>query len=230
MRFRFLLAPALLALLAATGCGSSSSSSPSASVGDSVVAEANGPVAVFAAPDASAPSQTLAATLPSGGPLVMLATSVSGQRVQVLLPQRPNGSSGWVDQSAVTLTKTDLALDVNLTTRQLTETKSGRVVLVTPVAVGAPATPTPAGQFFLADLLRPTIPDGAYGPFAFGLSGFSDVLTSFAGGDGQAGLHGTNDPSSIGQPVTHGCLRVSNDTITQFSTALGLGTPVSVHF
>ena len=56
--------------------------------------------------------------------------------------------------------------------------------------------------------------DGFYGPYALGLSAHSPVYTSFAGGDGQVGLHGTNQPSVLGTDVSHGCIRVANDVIT----------------
>ena len=38
---------------------------------------------------------------------------------------------------------------------------------------------------------------------------------------------GTNDPGSIGTPVSHGCVRVNNDVITKLA-ALPLGTPVVI--
>ena len=50
------------------------------------------------------------------------------------------------------------------------------------------------------------IPNGAYGPYAYGLSGFSNVLDEFNGGDGVIGIHGTNEPEAIGtrrQPRLH---------------------------
>jgi lipoprotein-anchoring transpeptidase ErfK/SrfK len=101
-------------------------------------------------------------------------------------------------------------------------------VLTTPVAVGSPESPTPTGHFFLVDKLDTQSASSAYGPFAFGLSGHSDVLTEFAGGDGQIGIHGTNDPSSIGNAVSHGCVRVPNDVIAQLNDLVPLGTPVTI--
>ena len=97
-----------------------------------------------------------------------------------------------------------------------------------PVAVGAKDTPTPRGTFYLTALLQPPNPAGAYGPYAFGLSGYSPVLKTFAGGDGEIGLHGTGDPASIGHSVTHGCIRVPNKVIEAMAGRLPLGTPVIV--
>jgi lipoprotein-anchoring transpeptidase ErfK/SrfK len=83
-------------------------------------------------------------------------------------------------------------------------------------------------MFYLTALLRQPTRGGAYGPYAFGLSGFSPVLRHFAGGPGQLGLHGTNDPSSIGHSVTHGCIRVRNRVISMLAHRLPLGTPLVV--
>jgi len=69
---------------------------------------------------------------------------------------------------------------------------------------------------------------GAYGPFALGLSGHSDTLSEFAGGKGQIGLHGTNDPGSLGGAVSHGCVRVPKEVIRALADQLPLGTPVEI--
>ncbi len=63
--------------------------------------------------------------------------------------------------------------------------------------------------------------------FAIGLSGHSNTLSEFAGGDGQIAIHGTNDPGTIGTKVSHGCVRVNNDVILKLAT-LPLGTPVVI--
>ena len=162
-------------------------------------------------------------------PLVLLATARSGDWLQVRVPIRPNGSTGWVAASAVRLTWDPYRIVVDLSTHQLTLLNVGRPVMRTPVAVGAKETPTPRGTFYLTALLRPPDPNSAYGPYAFGLSGYSPVLKSFAGGDGEIGLHGTDDPGSIGHSVTHGCIRVANKIIAALAGRLPLGTPVIVN-
>ena len=94
--------------------------------------------------------------------------------------------------------------------------------------MGAADAPTPTGAFYVIDKLATGDPDDTYGPFAFGLSAHSDVLTDFAGGDGQVGIHGTNDPGSIGEAVSHGCIRVPNDVAVVLEERLHLGTPVTI--
>jgi lipoprotein-anchoring transpeptidase ErfK/SrfK len=77
-----------------------------------------------------------------------------------------------------------------------------------------------------ADLLQDR--SGPYGTFALGLSAHSDRLSEFAGSDAQVGIHGTNDPSSIGRAVSHGCVRVPDD-VADVLAQVPLGTPVLVH-
>jgi lipoprotein-anchoring transpeptidase ErfK/SrfK len=94
------------------------------------------------------------------------------------------------------------------------------------VAIGSPQYPTPTGLFYITDPIDlHDQPNLGYGVFAIGLSGHSDVLSEFGGGDGQIGIHGTNNPGDIGRDVSHGCVRLTNDAIERLSQ-LPLGTPV----
>src|SRR5436305_1207162 len=91
-----------------------------------------------------------------------------------------------------------------------------------------PSTPSPTGLFYVTDHIATGQPGGAYGPYALGLSGFSNVLFSFAGSDGVVGIHGTNETSSVGHAVTHGCIRLYNRDITKLYSKVWIGTPVVV--
>ena len=142
------------------------------------------------------------------------------------LAQRPNGSSGWVPSSAVKLASDPYALVATTETNQLVLYKGGTAQRTYSVATGTGGTPTPHGSFYLTELLAPT--NSGYGPYAYGLSAFSDVLNSFGGGPGQIGLHGTNEASSIGQAASHGCIRLQNADITALAKLLPLGTPIQI--
>jgi lipoprotein-anchoring transpeptidase ErfK/SrfK len=43
------------------------------------------------------------------------------------------------------------------------------------------------------------------------------------------GIHGTNDPASIGRDMSHGCVRMDNEDILELSSAVPIGTPVYIH-
>lgn len=151
-----------------------------------------------------------------------------GGWLHVSLPIRPNHSSAWIRTSDATVATTDLRVQVKEHTHRLVVWRGRTRVLVAPIAVGKAVTPTPSGVYFLAFALRSTDPTGFYGPYSFGLSAYSNVFTTFAGGDGEIGLHGTSEPSLLGHSVSHGCIRVSNAVITRLVHLLPLGTPISI--
>lgn len=172
--------------------------------------------------------RTFANPQPSGAPLVFLLDREEGAWLRVFLPARPNGSTGWVRRGDVNIRGVTFRVDVLRTAHKLRLYERGTLVKEFPVGIGTGNTPTPGGTFYLKELLKPPNPDGDYGPYAYGLSGFSNVLTSFNGGDGVIGLHGTNDPSSIGKDVSHGCIRLRNADVTYLAKRLPLGTPVRI--
>jgi lipoprotein-anchoring transpeptidase ErfK/SrfK len=185
-------------------------------------------VKVFDSPTSSSPVGTLKNPLPSGGPLVLFVQEQRSGRIRVLLPVRPNESQGWVSASDVTLSQHHYRIVVSTGKHTLTVYSSGSVAMQVPVGLGTGGTPTPGGVFYIKELLRPSDPNGAYGPYAFGLSGYSPVLTDFGGGDGAIGIHGTNEPDSLGSNVSHGCIRMSNANITKMAKMLPLGVPVQI--
>ena len=204
------------------------STDPPAAAPPTIVARADTALDVRAAPDGGEVIATLPPTTGFGSPRALRVLERRDGWLHVALPVRPNGTTGWVPEDAVELVSVSHALTVDLAARTLTLTDAGEVVLRTPVAIGTDEFPTPTGEFFVVDKLDTGETDGAYGPVALGLSGFSDVLTEFAGGDGQVGIHGTNDPGTIGEAVSHGCIRVPNDVIIRLSEELPLGTPVTI--
>ena len=166
--------------------------------------------------------------LPSGAPLTFLVVEQQPGWVHVQLPVRPNGSTGWVSADAVEIAGVPYRLDVRTAAHELDLYEGDTLVRTFPVGIGKADTPTPGGTFYLKELLRPPDPDGDYGPFAYGLSGFSTTLETFRGGEAVIGLHGTDDPSSVGRDVSAGCIRMRNEDITELAGMLPLGTPVRI--
>jgi len=197
---------------------------------DATVAEAVVPsVDVYAGPGASAPATALSNPNRYGGTVVLLVTAlrVDGW-LQVLLPVRPNGTTGWIRAGSVVLSNDPYRVVVQLRRHRVIVTRRGRVILRTAVAIGKPNTPTPGGGYYLTQLFAPSDPQGPYGPYAYSLSGYSEVLTSFEGGDAIIGLHGTNHPELLGHDVSSGCIRMRNAAITGLARILPLGTPVTI--
>jgi lipoprotein-anchoring transpeptidase ErfK/SrfK len=186
-------------------------------------------VAVYEAPDAGGRLVlSLEHPQPSGAPLIFVVREQRPAWLLVSLPVRPNGSTGWVRRSDVRLTQHTFRILVELGAHRIRVYHGTEVIDDEPVGVGKRDTPTPGGSYYTKELLRPPDPNGPYGPFAYGLSGFSNVLTDFAGGEGVIGIHGTNDPSLLGHDVSHGCIRMSNAGITRLVGVLPLGVPVEI--
>ena len=188
-------------------------------------------VGVYGEPGAAAPVRTFAHPNPTyGSPRAFLVKEEQGDWLNVYLPARPNGSTGWIKKSDVTLQNHNYRIVVELGAHKLTLYEKDDVVYEAPVGVGASATPSTSGLFYTTELIE-VIPSqrAAYGPFAYGLSAYSEVLYSFGEGDGQMGIHGTGDPSSVGRSVSNGCIRMTNDAITHLRETLpGAGVPVEI--
>jgi lipoprotein-anchoring transpeptidase ErfK/SrfK len=202
-------------------------------------------ISVYDKPDDPTPSQQLDnpwlydPAIPSSKvPQVFLVKAQEPMGwVQVLLPVRPNGSTGYVKTSDVTLTANTYKIDVVLGSHTITVHKGSDVLYTGPVAVGAidpplpdvgKPTPTPTGEYYLRILLQAPDPNTVYGPYAYGLSSYSDALNTFQGSDAEIGIHGNNDASVLGKNATHGCIRMDNAAITMLAKVLPLGTPVEV--
>jgi lipoprotein-anchoring transpeptidase ErfK/SrfK len=146
---------------------------------------------------------------------------------QIRLPVRPNGSTGWVRAADLTTAPIKYDIRIDLSEHRLDLYESGQKKTSYPIGVGTGDTPTPPGEYYITIKLKPTKVNSPYGVLAMGVSGFSEKLTNWPDG-GQLGIHGTNDPSSIGKDVSHGCIRLQNADILDLSQYVAFGTPVSI--
>ncbi len=144
------------------------------------------------------------------------------------LPARPNGVRGFVAARDVDVYAVHTRISVDLSERRLVFFKWGKKALEAAVAIGAPATPTPTGRYYVNQRLIAPDPSGPWGPAAIGISAFSDVLQEWSQG-GPIAIHGTNEPGSIGEAVSHGCIRLPNATLRRLFAATPAGTPVMIH-
>ena len=164
-----------------------------------------------------------------GSPLTLLVHRIRGRWLQTFLPMRPNDSVAWVSRNAVKVVTTSWALGVHLGSHRLIVAREDKVVRRIPIGVGQAVTPTPTGTYFITELLKQPNPNGLYGPYAFGLSAYSGVIQQFGlGGNGQVGIHGTNEPWLVGTDVSHGCIRLRNSDIRWLIKRVPLGTPVRI--
>ena len=148
--------------------------------------------------------------------------------LQIRVPARPNGKTGWVldEMISSSLYIVQTLLVVDRKALRATLVKQGRTIWKARVGIGKSGTPTPRGQFWIRERLKGLGNNGTYGPWAFGTSAYSN-LSDWPGG-GVVGIHGTNQPGLIPGRPSHGCIRVRNDKIRALARLMPIGTPVSI--
>jgi lipoprotein-anchoring transpeptidase ErfK/SrfK len=177
------------------------------------------------------PSMTFDTRNPVGEQLAMLVTgrrtdNAAIEWIRILLPIRPNETTGWVQAADVELVPVQDRIVVDLSDRSLRHFHGKKLVDRFDVGIGQPQWPTATGTFYIWEHVPQASPTGPYGVFALGLSGFSEVLTDWPGG-GRMAIHGTSVAADKGQMVSHGCVRVFNPDMKRL-TKVPLGTPVII--
>jgi hypothetical protein len=183
---------------------------------------------LFAAPDEDAQRTTIRARWLERRALAFLVVDRAPGWVKVSLPRRPNGSTAWLRAEDVELSTTDYAITVEVGARRIVARYRGTAFLTSPVVVGASATPTPRGSFYVSTRVHMTDATGAYGPWALGLSGHSEALETFHDQPAQVALHGTNHPELLGLAASNGCIRLPNWVSAKLGPRIPLGTPVTI--
>ncbi len=144
---------------------------------------------------------------------------------KITVPGRPNGRTGWVQAPHVAIKPIPWQVVVYRGSRVVQVWKSQELVYTGKVAIGAPGTETPTGLYYVTVRFKPVkVP--FLGSFAFETSAYSK-LSEWPGG-GVVGLHGTTAPHLLGQAVSHGCVRMSNETANFLRDRIPLGTPIRI--
>ncbi|WP_158736783.1 L,D-transpeptidase family protein [Alteribacillus sp. YIM 98480] len=106
-------------------------------------------------------------------------------------------------------------IEVSINNRWLRLLRDGVLQKQYPIAVGRILFDTPIGNFIVIN--KAPNPGGPFGTMWMSLS------------KQHYGIHGTNDPSSIGQAVSRGCIRMYNHDVEELASIIPIGTPVSIH-
>ena len=185
------------------------------------------------APGPAAAAVAMVATRTPEGTTNILELLGPARRDEGVLWQRvrlavlPNGTTGWVPRSALGgAVFLDTRLVIDRGQFRATLFRDGRPVFSAPIAIGQARWPTPAGEFYVRDVLT-RYRSPTYGPVAFGTSARSPTLTDWPGG-GYIGIHGTNQPSLIPGAISHGCIRMRNADILRLAALMPAGTPVTI--
>jgi lipoprotein-anchoring transpeptidase ErfK/SrfK len=209
-------------------------------------------LSIAAEPPVVRPSQELAvlveahtAFLPAGTRSVQPSQPITGEQTAVpvlgrtvtkegvawllvMLPGRPNGTRGWIEQRGTRRATTPWRVLVETTRRRLLVYRDGQLVRDFAAIVGKPSTPTPHGHFFVEESVR--VPGRSTGgPFALALNAYSEVLRTFDGGSGQVAIHGVaNLDGAAGTASSHGCVRLADRAIRWLAAHVGPGVPVDI--
>jgi hypothetical protein len=177
----------------------------------------------------SAPGGPVVARLSSqtefGSPRTFAVTR-AGDGLHVITAELPNGRTGWVDAPrALSLTRTRVTLDVDLSARLLHVRSAGRLLRTVGVGIGAPGTPTPTGRFAITDKLRGSDYSAVYGCCILALSGHQTNLPpGWTGGDRLA-IHG----GTTGGAVSTGCLHADERDLRYLMRLVPLGAQIVIH-
>lgn len=122
---------------------------------------------------------------------------------QVVIPGFPNSST------------LPYQIEISVYNRWLHLFKDGILQKQYPIAVGRMLHDTPLGNYIIIN--KAPNPGGPFGSMWMSLS------------KEHYGIHGTNDPSSIGHAVSHGCIRMHNSNVDELASIIPIGTPVFIH-
>jgi lipoprotein-anchoring transpeptidase ErfK/SrfK len=172
-----------------------------------------------------------------GSPQTFAVAFRKGDWVAVRSSVLGNTKVGWVEADSLRLVRRRLRIDVDLSERKLTVVfrkggvKAGRVVpavMEVSVAVGAPDTPTPPGEFYVTDKLVGADFGPYYGCCILALSGRQPRLPQGWSGGDRLAIHGSANPD-WGQAVTNGCLHLPGYVLRTLMRIVPLGTAVQIH-
>jgi len=164
------------------------------------------------------------------GPTVLAVAERVPGWLGVRAPQRANGEVGWIPEDAARIERQPYRLRADLSEREvaMVDTRTGKVGLRVPVAIGRPDNPTPTGEYGVTDRLDLEGGTGPYGCCILALSGRqTDLPPGWVGGDRLA-IHGTGIEGSIGQAASSGCLRATNASMRRLMRHIPVGAPVTI--
>jgi len=108
-----------------------------------------------------------------------------------------------------------MRISVSIKAKILSVYKNGSLFKTYPIACGKVSTPSPIGTFKIIN--KQVNPGGPYGTRWMGLS------------EPHYGIHGTNNPPSIGTAASNGCIRMYNKDVEDLFNYVTVGTPVTIY-
>jgi lipoprotein-anchoring transpeptidase ErfK/SrfK len=145
----------------------------------------------------------------------------------VVLGVRAMGQQAAVEAAANETAPVKRVVVVSLADRKLALVEDGQIKKVYTVSVGKPTTPSPTGSFTIARRVKnptyshdgKTVLPGPGNPVGTRWMGLS--VKGY-------GIHGTNEPKSIGKAASHGCIRMARKDLEEMYEMVRVGDRVEL--
>src|ERR1022692_1401264 len=156
----------------------------------------------------------------------VLAMTTVSEALQTPVPAPPRAQAPEFAKAALARTTVHWVL-VSIPDRKLALFENGRVVRLYRVAVGKTSTPSPAGEFKIVN--RVTNPTYYHKGQVIGAGKGNPVGTRWVGLSAKGyGIHGTNQPNSIGKAASTGCIRMSKQDLEELFAIVDVGDTVQI--
>ncbi|SDY25756.1 L,D-transpeptidase family protein [Thermoactinomyces sp. DSM 45892] len=137
---------------------------------------------------------------------------------------------GFIPASTAQAATPDYQVEINKKTNKLYLYQDGRVTKTYPVATGRTKDLTPEGTFtMVVKIVSPGwkgipggVPENPLGKRWMGFSVNGDSGRTY-------GVHGTNQPASIGTNASSGCVRMGEANLLELYKLIPEGTPIWIH-
>lgn len=181
-------------------------------------------------------SEAVVRAAPGGIPIARLPATQFGDTwlpviaeqggwVRVLLPSKPNGSTGWLAAADVRRAMTPYLVRVHLRSFRMELLQDGTVAGSWTIGTGKQAAPTPPGRTFVLGAF--TDRKQTYSPVIFPLGTHSPTHDTFGGGPGTVAIHTWPSAAVFGTASSDGCIRVPRAALDRL-TEVPLGTLVLI--
>lgn len=163
-----------------------------------------------------------------GNRLVLGVVATRGDWMEVTSEALPNGRFGWVERGRdVRVASIAYALRVSLSRRELDVLRGGRVVRRIAVAIGVPSSPTPTGDFAVAEKLSGPHFGAGFGCCILGLTAHQPKPPAWWNRElaPYVAIHGG---SGIGGQASAGCLHASEGDLRYLMRVIPLGTDIRI--
>ena len=149
------------------------------------------------------------------------------------------GSKKTADSDVTKEEKEKLQVNINTKTNMLTVHANDKLVAAYPVTVGSQQTESPEGEWKVTKIT--TMPNFRYDKSMLKKGVRSDDFHMLPPGPNNPvgvmwiqlnkdgiGIHGTNDPATIGRASSHGCVRLANWDVVRFAKKISVDVPVTI--